>query len=155
MQSKKEAIEILQANLENAINCNDTYMCSVIHRKGCITINDVYGGYPLKYDTTIRKTSTFEQIANEVVTDACPPSHIKEIAANTNDIKHLLKDMRTLLTDHRVKEVFQQSQCNHIKGTTRDKVNGNTYLGTEAEERPNYKYDKLFKFCPECGSKLR
>ena len=82
-------------------------------------------------------------------------SFIAEIAANTDKTAQYLKDMRALLTDHRLKEVFMESQCNHIKGTYTDGTNGRTYLGTESDNRPNYKYHKLFMFCPECGSKLR
>lgn len=82
-------------------------------------------------------------------------ANIEEITSNVKGINSRLDDIRKLFTDHRVREVFIQSQCNHIKGSYTDGVSGRSYLGTESDNKPNYKYHKLFYFCPECGSKIR
>lgn len=150
MQSKKEAIEVLKAMIENAINCNPLYNVVVYHRKGIIRVIDSFGDTDLKYDET--KKSAEKQETDSFRTKE---SYTAEIAANTDKIAHYLKDMRAMLTDHRIKEVLMESQCDHIQGTYIDGENGRTYLGNVSNNRPNFKYAKLFYFCPNCGNKLR
>jgi hypothetical protein len=154
MQSKNEVIEIIKARIENAIKGNDVYEITITNDNGKIKIEDTFGEDYLVYKA--------EPVTPGIYILTNPPkNHIEEIAVNTNTIaanikwiNSRLEDIRALLTDHRVREVFKQSQCNHIIGTTRNSEDKRIFLANQAEQIPPFKLIHRFKFCPECGTQL-
>lgn len=50
MLTKKEAINIINAAIENVINCNVEYECTIKHLEGGIIFEDKFGKMTLQYE---------------------------------------------------------------------------------------------------------
>jgi hypothetical protein len=84
MQTKKEAIEIVKAQIENAINCNKEYQVTVTHQDGKIIVDDKFGETTWTYETS----KVFERAGT---------STLEEIAASSYAIRNILDDIRLLI----------------------------------------------------------
>ena len=151
MQSKKEAIEILKAKIENAINCNTNYHVVIYSLDGnsLIRIIDQFGYEDLKYDETKKSAVKGTDYIRT------KESYTAEIAANTRDAVNYLKDMRAMLTDHSIKQVFMESQCDHYLGLKNEGYGLDLIKQSKHSDKPDFWFNLKFAHCPNCGSKLR